>query len=120
MSLEGDFSFDIKVLDQKVICGNIPRLRRGFCNEKLGENEIRLTDNGKCCPNIDLFIGADYCGKILIGKMRQQMSNSFACGTYLGWKQMDELTSSNNNENLAMHVTSLLIQEASMSDLWNP
>ena len=79
ISLEGDFSFNIKVLDQKIICPDIPTLRKGFCNEELRENEIWLTDYEESCPNIDLLIRVDYCGKIC-----QLKSYMFACETYLG------------------------------------
>ena len=73
--LECNFSFDIKVLDLKVICGDITRLRRGFCSEEQRENEIWLTDYGEGNANIDLLTETDYYGKMLTGEIRQLKPN---------------------------------------------
>lgn len=106
MSLKGDFSCDIKVLDQPVICDDIPWLRRGICKKELRENKIWLIYYENDCPDIDLLIADDYCGKIFT-KIRKLTSNLIACQTHLGW-----------NETSSRLETSFLIKNSSEADMY--
>ncbi|XP_035217893.1 uncharacterized protein LOC118191201 [Stegodyphus dumicola] len=109
---------ELQVLDQQIICGNIPRLRRDLYKEKLRENKIWLTSYGEGCPDIDLLIGADYCGNIFTGRICILKSNLIACETYLGWVIMGNMSEERFDETSSHLVTSLLIKNSSVADLW--
>ncbi|GFY63209.1 CCHC-type domain-containing protein [Trichonephila inaurata madagascariensis] len=65
-SPNGKYSFD-GVLDQLSICGKIPRLKRGLRNKELRKKKIWIADYGEGSHEIELLIGADFCGQLFTG-----------------------------------------------------
>ncbi|XP_054713053.1 uncharacterized protein LOC129222563 [Uloborus diversus] len=82
--LNGTFYLDIQVLDQQTICGEVPRLKRGPWDVELSKKKIWITDSGKGLPDIELLIGADFCGELFTGKMEHLQCGLIACETHLG------------------------------------
>ncbi|GFS38453.1 uncharacterized protein TNIN_136791 [Trichonephila inaurata madagascariensis] len=52
-------SLEFEFLDQNVICGNIPRVSKGWILMELKRNNIWMSDMGADCPRIDIIIGSD-------------------------------------------------------------
>lgn len=118
-SLYEDFSCNFEVLDQSTICENIRPVFKGAWIKELEENEINLTDISDSCGNIDVLIGADIMGKMLTGKRKVLSSGLVAVETYLGWTLMGKVPQEQTSEeNLAMTVLSLFVNESEISNLW--
>ncbi|XP_035229049.1 uncharacterized protein LOC118201122 [Stegodyphus dumicola] len=56
-------------LDEKKICGAIPRVEDPDIYPILKRKNIRLSDTGEYVPEIGLLIGADYLGALLTGRI---------------------------------------------------
>ncbi|CAL1273140.1 unnamed protein product [Larinioides sclopetarius] len=87
-SHNGKYCLDIQVLDQLSICGKIPRLKRGLWNKELKEKKIWIADYGEGSPEIELLIGADFCGQLFTGLIHKLECGLIAYETYLGWVLM--------------------------------
>lgn len=83
-SLSTDFNCTLEVLDQRAICGKLPRLQRGPWDKELKELGIWLSDYGEGQPTIELLIGADICGTLFTGKLHELSCGRVATETKLG------------------------------------
>ncbi|GFX62253.1 uncharacterized protein TNCV_3306271 [Trichonephila clavipes] len=91
----------------------------GLWIKELENNKINLTDIGDSCEVIDILIGADVIGKMLTGRRKVLSSGLVAVETYLEWTLMGKvLQEGPSEENLAMTVLSLFVNEAEISNLW--
>ncbi|XP_035205326.1 uncharacterized protein LOC118180329, partial [Stegodyphus dumicola] len=84
-SLCSNFKYTISVLDEKKICGAIPRVEDPDIYPILKKKNIRLSDTGEYVPEIGLLIGADYLGALLTGRIEPIDNNLVAIKTKLGW-----------------------------------
>ncbi|XP_071036397.1 uncharacterized protein [Parasteatoda tepidariorum] len=80
--LKDNYNCTFQVLDQNVIYGNLPRLRKG---PWLKDLKIWITDYGECQPEIELLIGADICGQLFTGNMYELECGLTTIETKLGW-----------------------------------
>jgi hypothetical protein len=78
-------------LDQSVICGDIPRLKKGPWERELREQNIWISDYGEGCPNIEVLLGADVCGSMLTGQLFKLKCGLIAVETKLGWLVMGKV-----------------------------
>ncbi len=78
---------------------------------------IRINDHGYECPQIELLIGADWWGKLLTARVEQLSCGLTAIETVFGWTVMCKLNLA-TDQSAAMLVTSLLVGEARLPDLW--
>jgi len=108
----------LEVLDQKSICGSIPRMHKGRWMQELKEKSVWVADLGEDVPEIELLIGSDYYGSILTGKKVELQNGLVAIETVFGWT----LSGKVRDESVAMSVTSVSMhvqsEESSISDLW--
>ncbi|GFT42629.1 uncharacterized protein TNCV_2165311 [Trichonephila clavipes] len=109
--------------------------------EKPAENEVNMTNFNKLSPKIflqtlkaklisdtkkivsceviDILIGADVIGKVLTGRRKVLLSDLVTVETYLGWTLMGKVPHEEpSEENLAMTVLSLFVNEAEISNIW--
>ncbi|GFY42138.1 integrase_H2C2 domain-containing protein [Trichonephila inaurata madagascariensis] len=78
----------VPVLDQLFICGKIARVKRGLWNKELREKKIWIADYGEGSPEIELLIGAGFCGPIFTELIHKLECGLIAYETYLGWVLM--------------------------------
>lgn len=82
------------------------------------EEGIRITDFEESDPKIELLIGADHYGHIITGKMCLLKCGLTAIETYFGWMVMGKGPGARNYSTATL-VTSLLVREATVSELWS-
>ncbi|GFU93829.1 transposon Tf2-6 polyprotein [Trichonephila clavipes] len=111
------FSFDIQVLDQPIMCGKIPRINKGIWEKELKGKNITLTDSGRGCPDIELLIGADFCGQLFSGNIWTLECGLVTYETKLGWLIMGKVPGLKQDTSADL-VTSLLLKNSSVADLW--
>ncbi|GFY54873.1 putative tick transposon [Trichonephila inaurata madagascariensis] len=93
-----------KVLDQLSICAQILRLKKGLWNKELREKKIWIADYGEGSPEIELLIGADFCGQLFTGLIHKLEYGLIAWEIYLGWVLMGR-TSNNIKSTSRSSVT---------------
>lgn len=117
-SLSSSYKCDIEVLEQSVICGKLPRLKRGPWEKELKDRNIWIADYGEGSPEIELLIGADYCGQLFTGEMQKLNSGLIAMKTKLGWLIMGKVPGEDNEGLSTLTITSLFSQTATIANLW--
>ncbi|XP_035204986.1 uncharacterized protein LOC118179934 [Stegodyphus dumicola] len=118
-SLNEKFTCNFEVLDQATIYDNVRPVCKGPWIKELEENGIILTDVAVHCETIHILVGADIMGRLLTGNRKILSSGLVAVKTSLGWTLMGKVpVEEAPNENLAMAVTSMFINEAEVSSLW--
>ncbi|GBN09255.1 hypothetical protein AVEN_18573-1 [Araneus ventricosus] len=117
--LNGNFTYNFEVLDQAVICENVPPVSEGPWLYELKDLGVILTDTKVSSESIQVLIGADIMGRLLTGKRKLLLSGLVAVETHLGWTLMEKVPQVKTERvNLAMTVTSLFIKEAEIADVW--
>lgn len=111
-SLNHSFSCDLQVLDQDIICGNVPSIQKGPWIEEMASRGIYLTDVGMGSQRVELLIGADYAGCLFTGNLFEVASGLVAMETCLGWSVMGK------PELVYAGVTSLFSQSSDFSESW--
>ncbi|KAJ8964429.1 hypothetical protein NQ317_017452 [Molorchus minor] len=107
-----------EALDQTFICSDIVPVKEGPWMEELKQLHIEITDTND--GPIDVLIGADIAGKLFTGKRYVLKCGLIAMETLLGWTLMGKVKiSSNIPKSSSMIVTSLICQEANISNLWS-
>ncbi|XP_054713646.1 uncharacterized protein LOC129223104 [Uloborus diversus] len=112
-------NLEFEFLDQKVICGDIPRVPKGPILKQLKRNRIWLSDLGENCPKIEMLIGSDIYGKILTGRVKQLKGGLTAICTKLGWTVCGVSDDFHKGKNASAFCTNLAIQDFKISDLWS-
>ncbi|GBM50885.1 hypothetical protein AVEN_178150-1 [Araneus ventricosus] len=67
--LNGNFTCNFEVLDQAVICENVPPVSEGLWLDELKDLGVILTDTNVSSESIQVLIGADIMGRLLTGTM---------------------------------------------------
>ncbi|GFU75375.1 DUF1758 domain-containing protein [Trichonephila clavipes] len=88
-NVDSGFSFDIRVLDQPIIGEKIPRINKGLWEKDLKKKNVTLIDHRRGCPDIELLIGADFCGHLFSGNIWTLEWGLVAYGTKLGWLKLN-------------------------------
>ena len=115
-ALKGNFHRDFEALDQPMICGKLPRLRKGTWLQELKLKNIWVNDIGEEVPDIDILIGSDLYGHTVTGQMLKLDCGLVALETVFGWTVMGRIESSKCS-NLASHVIAMTITESSVPDM---
>lgn len=117
-SLDNRYSCTIEVYDQPVICGNIVSIFDGPWMQEIRNLGITVNDNEDGA--IELLIGADVAGKFYTGKQHILSCGLVLVETRFGWtimgKASNEIMSPKSS---CMIVTSMLVNDNMVSDLWN-
>ncbi|XP_055927971.1 uncharacterized protein LOC129959174 [Argiope bruennichi] len=113
-SLCSNFRLNISVLDEKKICGAIPRVSNPEIFPILKRKNIELSDTGEDTPEIDLLIGADYLGVLLTGSIKHIDKNLVAIKTKLGWKLQGKQTKQSKSLENIIYVDNL-----DLTELWS-
>ena len=124
IEIEGSFNkhcAQVKVLSQQKICGGIPRMSKGPWMAELKKNRIFVDDLGSDQEEIELLIGSDYYAQWLTGRRHCLENGLVALETCFGWTLSGKLVKvqSEDDSDAAMLVTSMLVTEASVAELWN-
>ncbi|XP_058805274.1 uncharacterized protein LOC131672213 [Phymastichus coffea] len=121
-SLENNYACNFQVMDEKVICSDIPRISRANWIDELKTNNIFLSDleTNSTYSNdlIDVLIGADVAGKLFTGNKYDLRNGLTAFESNLGWVVMGKVPSSERKD-CALNAISMFVSEAKVSDLWN-
>lgn len=97
----------------------MPRIPRGPWLEEFNNKGIRFNDFESSSEIIDLIIGSQYIQQMLTGRRVESSYGYTAVETVFGWTLTGALNKANNNEqNMAMLVTSMLVNEADITQLW--
>lgn len=121
-NLEGTFLCNLVLFGQTQICSQISSLPSGPWLNELKQHSIELSDVQHPRTTIDILIGADVAAKLWTGRKLELSSGLVAMETSLGWTLSGKLPNTNDDNtdgNVAMLVTSLLIKEANINDLWD-
>ncbi|KAF8778758.1 hypothetical protein HNY73_015452 [Argiope bruennichi] len=109
-----NFRHNISVLDEKKICGAIPRVSNPEIFPILKRKNIELSDTGEDTPEIDLLIGADYLGVLLTGSIEHIDKNLVAIKTKLGWALQGKQTKQSKSLENIIYVANL-----DLTELWS-
>ena len=101
-----------------IICGSIPRLQKGPWISELFGKGIHITVVPCVNQEIDLLIGSSFAGNIYTGKIQKLRAGIFAMETLLGWVLMGKLPTTRSENSNAAVVTSLLIHNQDIKNLW--
>ncbi|KAJ8869013.1 hypothetical protein PR048_030559 [Dryococelus australis] len=116
-NLRENYSCNIEVLDQPVICGNIIRIITSSPHvRELKMKNIRLTDVGEDEPLIELLLGANFAGVLYSGNTINLSPGLLAVHTYLGWVLMGRIDGELNDSSWSM-LSTLLTHMLSIADL---
>jgi len=109
---------NFQLLDKKKLCGRIERLAVGPLMHELKRKKIFINDIGPGCPEINILIGANYSGKILVGRAVQMENGMTAVNSIFGWVLFGEPDSPSLESCAHLVTSSLLVQDISIEHLW--
>lgn len=117
-NLNGLYSCSFNVLQQEKICYNVDKMQRGEWLEKIQQRNVSLSDVGDGSDEIELLIGNDVAGKLLIEILRLEEYENFVAMNYsLGWTIMGKVPkSSKKDRTLLVHTP--FVNECNESYLW--
>lgn len=115
---KGSYTCNFEVLDQLVICNDIPSVFYGPWSKELNKEGIEISDKDETSAPIELLIGADVAGRLYTGDRVVLPCGLIAVETVLGWTVMGKVPSDRPSSALAMTTLSLLVNDASISKLW--
>ncbi|GBM11178.1 hypothetical protein AVEN_207717-1 [Araneus ventricosus] len=118
-SLDGNFNCNFDIVDQYIICNDVPSVSYGPWIDELKSMNIRMFDIEDKLGPIDFIIGADVAGRLFTGKRRVLSSGLVALESYLGWTIMGKTNLLSEREDTAMMVISMFVREATISDLFS-
>lgn len=113
----GDYSCMFEVLDQPLICKDIPPVFYGPWLEELKELDVKLEDT-RGAGAIELLIGADICGNLYTGKRHILRCGLVAVETLLGWTLSGRIPLDRATTSATLSVFSLLVKDSCIADLW--
>ncbi|KAJ8914983.1 hypothetical protein NQ315_002507 [Exocentrus adspersus] len=114
-----EFNCSMEVLDQSVICKQIPHVMDGPWLEELKAMNIALTDVVDSGP-IEILFGADVIGKLYTGRKHVLNCGLFAIETLFGWTLMGRIPVEYPRCDAVMTVFSLFAMEVKLTDLGEP
>uniref|UniRef100_A0A8D8SJN2 Integrase catalytic domain-containing protein n=1 Tax=Cacopsylla melanoneura TaxID=428564 RepID=A0A8D8SJN2_9HEMI len=113
------YSCDFQVLEQDTICANIPTVPVGPWIDQLAAKSITLCDVNYP-GEIEILIGVDVAARLYTGRIQDLSNGLVAMETELGWTLSGKIPGSHNRDNtVATVVTSMLLKDVSVSDLWS-
>ncbi|XP_071043037.1 uncharacterized protein [Parasteatoda tepidariorum] len=115
---ENNLTCNMEALDQASICDTITPVSFGPWLKELDEMNIKLSDVGNESQPVQILLGADVIGKFMTGKRRVFASGLVAIETLLGWTLTGKAPEYDIPSSNAMLVTSLLVKEMDISELW--
>jgi Arginine methyltransferase-interacting protein, contains RING Zn-finger len=120
-NLDNTFACDFDVFGQSKICSTIPSIPSGPWIDELKQHNIELTDLQHPSTTVDILVGADIAGKFYTGKRVELPSGLVAMETCMGWTLSGKMPTryGSIDSSVATLVTSLLIKDANISDLWS-
>lgn len=122
-SLDKNYYCNFEVYDQDKICAEIPKIGNGPWMREAKNQKIYFSDyenikgSKKENKDIHLLIGADVCGKLFTGNIRNLTSGLVAIETRLGWTLMGKTNEARRSDSTKV-VLSLHVANAEVSELW--
>ncbi|XP_070513050.1 uncharacterized protein [Cardiocondyla obscurior] len=117
--IDRTYMCNFDVMDQDTICNTIPCIRDDQHIDELRKKNICLSDIRGNSNEIDVLIGADIAGKLLTGRKYSLKNGLTAFETRLGWTVMGKLPSESRRSDTASMVTTLMVHEANITDMWS-
>lgn len=117
-SLDDNYSCNFVALDQRIICEEIPSIKRGVWLEELRKLNVDITDVHQDNQSVSVLIGADIAGKLLTGRRHILKCALVAVETYLGWTLMGKVPGSEKREDATTVAISMFVKDRKISDLW--
>ncbi|GFY47232.1 putative RNA-directed DNA polymerase from transposon X-element [Trichonephila inaurata madagascariensis] len=108
---------NVEVLSQKKICGFVPKIVDLYTLQELKEKNITLSDLVTKEHDIELLLGEDVIGNILIGNSLKLSSGVTVVQTKFGYTVIEKTNTIYNN--LYINVVSLYCANFTVTDLWN-
>ncbi|GBN54099.1 hypothetical protein AVEN_69430-1 [Araneus ventricosus] len=124
IDLNGSFSYCCEVFSESNICDFVPKIEDPQILENLRVNNIELSD-ATCNENeIDLLIGAELIGKLLMGRCVLLNFGLAAIHTKLEWTVIGKETGLYSSDDYPIidsvqTVLSLYVNNASLRELWD-
>ncbi|GBO42975.1 hypothetical protein AVEN_98633-1 [Araneus ventricosus] len=118
-NLDGNFNCNFDVVDEDIICNDVPSISFGPWIDELKSKNVQMFDIEDNLGPIDVLIGADVAGRLFAGKRRVLYSGLVALESYLGWTIMGKTNLPSEKEDTAMMVISMFVREATISDLFS-
>ena len=118
-NMNNSYACNLKAMNKDVICENIPCIQSAPWLNELKSKNIVISDIDCLDKPIDILIGANVAGKLMTGKQYKLENGLTAIETFLGWTIMGELSNTIEKNNLALPVTSMIVKQADITDLWN-
>ena len=118
-SLDSSYMCNFLAMRQSVICGDIPSVRKDNLVDSLCKNNIVLTDlEGTNNVVIDILIGADITGKLIMGEKLRLDNGLSLLETLLGWTVIGKVKREPRNIDTAVLLMTLNVEQAAVEDLW--
>jgi hypothetical protein len=117
-SMDGSYLCNFDVLDQENICDELSHFKDGPWSKEFSENGLSRSQFKDNSGPIEILIGADVAGKIVTGNVIKLDCGLTAMETNLGWTLLGKIPHCNPKLTKAMIVTSMLIDNLNISDLW--
>nr|XP_042912440.1 uncharacterized protein LOC122272625 [Parasteatoda tepidariorum] len=128
-SFEGNFSFDIEVLDEKKICSSVPRVQdenligllrnKGIILSDIQENENRCLFQDSP-DEIHILLGADNVAQLFTERIEHFPDIGIAAfETKIGWTLMGKRSDTDISDSTFSGLSlSLHVSDAKLSELW--
>ncbi|KAI5753166.1 hypothetical protein M8J77_024212 [Diaphorina citri] len=112
-------NFDVLGLGK--ICSTVNTIPQGPWIQELAKHKVQLSDIGRNSTEIEILIGSDVAAKLWTGNNVPLRSGLVAMKTILGWTLSGRLPKGDkkSSESKATLVTTLLLKEAQVTDLWS-
>ena len=95
-SIGGDYACNFRAMSKDVICADIPSVKRTEWVEELKDKHISLGDldssDEHFDDSIDVLIGADIAGKIMMGQKHDLSNGLTVIQTVFGWTVMGQVS----------------------------
>ncbi|CAL8135607.1 unnamed protein product [Orchesella dallaii] len=106
------------LLDEPVLCQNVPSIPSGPWVRELQQKGIQLTDTRADTPDVEILIGSNYRDLLMTGKTVRVGSGLTATETLFGWTLSGAIMG-NDDVNIGLTTISLFANgERPLSDLW--
>lgn len=118
-NIDKSFTCDFEVLEQDKICADIPSVPTGPWIGQLKAKSITLSDVNNQ-SEIEVLVGSDIAAKLWTGDNFDLNNGLVAMETKLGWTLSGKVPGApKRDKSVASIVTSLLLKDAKISDLWS-
>lgn len=116
--LNDNFACNFEATDQKVICGEIPSIKRSMWVNELEGKNIFLSDlESDKNTEISLLIGSDIAGKLMTGEKFDLRNGLTAFNTLVGWFVMGKISTDVRVDSKTRSYA-MLVANKKIADLW--